>query len=188
MGLDIVFYEKITRVDCVFDAGGDAISPKTRRPLSMNDKFKAFVQADMTQFAEGITSGDVYRTRGGGSFYAGGYMGFMWFRDQLAKLSGWTRSAEGGKYDAIGPYWHSAFSKDGGPFWELLVFSDCEGTIGHKTSKKLATDFDKHAGDAAVFVVDPGTRDDFTEYFRKTYSNFRRAFEIAAKGGAVVFC
>ena len=64
-------------------------------------------------------------------------------------------------------------------FEELIHFSDCEGTIGPKTSAKLAKDFADWRDRAEKHTPE--------EYFFAKYCDFQKAFEIAARGGAVKF-
>lgn len=99
-------------------------------------------------------------------FRAGSYGGYGAWRDQLARLAG-NASAKA--------VWSDPKP---GPFIELINFSDCEGTIGTAVSVKLAKDFAdfQHAAD---------THPD--EYFRERYANWRKAFELASKAGAVLF-
>ena len=69
----------------------------------------------------------------------------------------------------------------GRPFFELIHFSDCEGIIGPKISAKLAKDFADNQAKADVYRVDEAS------WFREKYSDWRRAFEMAADNGAVEF-
>jgi hypothetical protein len=65
-----------------------------------------------------------------------------------------------------------------GPFSELIHFSDCEGVIGTAVSKKLAADF-------AAF--DEKAKAAGNERYYAKYQEWRKAFEMAANGGAVDF-
>jgi hypothetical protein len=64
------------------------------------------------------------------------------------------------------------------PFVELINFPDNEGTIGPKTSAKLAKDFDIHVGIA---------REIFDQYAFTLYEDWRKAFHLAADTGFVIF-
>lgn len=110
-------------------------------------------------------AGGVYRSTGKTSgFGAGSYGGYGEWRQQLARLVGTTAES----------VW--ADPKPG-PFVELINNSDCEGFIGPVTSKKLAADFAAHQ-EAAKKVGD--------QWFFARYLDWKRAFELAANGGAVV--
>jgi hypothetical protein len=115
----------------------------------------------VTKFAFYLCGGEVYR------FRAGSYGGYGDWRAALASFVG---------VDDLGSFRASPDLSI--PFGHLLHFSDCEGTIGPEVSAKLAADFEKyfpayvlnHADDAVTI-----------------YDNFRRAFQLAADGGAVAF-
>jgi hypothetical protein len=73
----------------------------------------------------------------------------------------------------------AAWQCEFGPFIELIHFSDCEGVINSKISKKLLADFELYEEQAK--------KED--EWFYKIYQNFKEAFEIAGnKNGVVIFC
>lgn len=65
---------------------------------------------------------------------------------------------------------------NGEAFVELINFSDCEGVIGAEVAKKLAADF-------AAYQDKAGDKGDFA----RVYASWRKAFELAADGGAVCF-
>jgi hypothetical protein len=71
----------------------------------------------------------------------------------------------------------------GGPFWELLNFSDARGTIGPVVAKKLAKDFDEFYEHAEMFPSAHGA----SIHFFDRYKTMREAFRAAAHGGAVSF-
>nr|WP_319775982.1 hypothetical protein [uncultured Sphaerochaeta sp.] len=107
-----------------------------------------------------------------------GYGFYNRIRDQIAKLSGYplTRHKMYGRVEES--YAAGAWKADGGPFWELINFSDCEGVIGTSVSKKLADDFKEYQEKADKLGKD------FSEY----YSMLRKCFELASDNGLVVFC
>jgi hypothetical protein len=104
------------------------------------------------------------------AFSAGSYSGYSRWREQLAKLVGWDGAS-------------AAWKADGGAFWELIHFSDCEGIIGGAVAAKLARDFAEHQA-----KVDALSDDDLeTRWFVQLYADWRKAFELAANGGVVHF-
>jgi hypothetical protein len=113
-------------------------------------------------------------------FRAGSYSGYNHWREQLAQLAGYPAAEDGTEPTSRFGHTHSAgaWAAKSGPFWELITFSDCEGTIGPVTSAKLARDFALHQ-DAADAHPE--------ECFRHLYREWRHAFELAEHGGAVVF-
>lgn len=178
MGLDITAYGKITPLDCVFDSDGEPIDPKTREPLDGLEYFQANVNQDFPDRSKDIADNGVYTYETSTGFRAGSYGGYNNWRESLAKLAGYAPEEEdryGSKrmrHDA------GAWSKTSGPFWELILFSACEGTIGPKVSAKLAKDF-------ADYQTKADAHED--EYFRSKYAEWREAFEMAANNGAVDF-
>lgn len=98
------------------------------------------------------------------SFRAGSYSGYNAWRNELAVLAGFGSD-------------RGAWKATHGPFWELINYSDCEGTIGSVISQKLARDF-------AEYQENANQRDD---WFQARYADWRRAFEMASDNGAVDF-
>jgi hypothetical protein len=105
------------------------------------------------------------------SFRAGSYSSYNYWREQLAAVVGTTTAA----------IWNHELKPVA--FGELIDFADNEGTIGPKTSAKLAKDFaqwearvEEHAK-----MLEDGAE------FMKLYRIWRLAFATAARGGAVKF-
>lgn len=63
------------------------------------------------------------------------------------------------------------------PFYELIWFADNEGCIGPEAAAELLVDFGEHANE-----YEPATG-----YFRDLYTDWTRAFELAAQSGLVDF-
>ena len=95
------------------------------------------------------------------------YTGYNIWRSRLAELVGvqdrdvWRNPD---KYSSI-------------PFFELIHFSDCEGTIGPAVSAKLAKDFADWETSA----------ERLGELWMNTYRKFKQWVELAADGGCVCF-
>jgi hypothetical protein len=70
--------------------------------------------------------------------------------------------------------------REDGPFYELIWFADNEGSIGPDAAADLLADFREHAA-----TYDPGT--EYPDYMREKYTDWTRAFELAAGGGLVRF-
>lgn len=121
------------------------------------------------------------------------YNRMVWYgRHQSAGATGWFRAGSYGGYNewrkwlcslALGvdvdEVWKNPAAYAGKPFVELINFSDCEGTIGPVVSAKLAKDFAEFSARAAGANADG---------YGSLYRDFAKAFETAAKGGAVKFC
>jgi hypothetical protein len=94
------------------------------------------------------------------------------------------------------------------PFYYLIFFSDCEGTIGTRVSKILHTQFvenrrriirnitdelmlEKETEDPFAFETEFNMRFELhpseVEWFCSIYDKFTEAFEIASDEGAVIF-
>lgn len=176
MGLDVTAYRKIAKVDAVFDQHGDPIDPITRETI--DDGVQLYVNSDFPGRAGDIESGAVYRAESALHVAAGSYGYYNGWRDELAKLAGWPQ----GSYEQYGKTWPSyaasAWDADSGPFYELICFSDCEGTLGPVVCAKLAGDFAEHQDKADAHK---------NERFRAKYAEWRAAFELAADGGAMKF-
>lgn len=160
MGLDISVYRNV----------GPTTDP--------DDRFYANNDPEFAGRSAGLPEGPIKGELVFG-FRAGSYSGYGEWRNQLAELAGYPakRHIPGFK-PAEDSYAAGAWATTQGPFWELIHFSDCEGTIGPVVSAKLAKDFadfqdraDEHGDD----------------YFRKKYAEWRRAFETASDSGAVDF-
>ncbi len=105
-------------------------------------------------------------------FSAGSYSGYGHWRSWLAEFAGYQITNL-----ATTPL-QAAWMSDEGPFWELINFSDCEGTIGTEISQKLLKDFQQFS-DKLKNV----SHSLHVEY----YNSFQSAFEIASQNGFVKF-
>lgn len=175
MGLDISAYRSIEKIDCVYDEDGEPIDPATRECVDYDAR--AYVNPDFPGRADGIEDKGVYRAKESMGIACGAYSRYNRWRDELAKLAGYPL----GSYEQYGHTYHShaagAWGVTEGPFWELIYFSDCGGTIGSIASAKLAKDFaefDERARDVGG-------------YFYDQYQQWRAAFDMAADGGMVLF-
>lgn len=173
MGLDISYYKNIQRINCL-EKDGEPLDAITGTPLE--NYIHVYINPDFPDRCRDVEGG-YYRGEEGEGFRAGSYGGYNRWRDQLAKLAGYplTPNDEGGSSHDSG-----AWAATGGPFWELINFSDCEGAIGTEVSRKLAQDFADFQERAEAV--------DSSEYdFIGRYNEWRKAFETAAQGGVVCF-
>lgn len=110
--------------------------------------------------------------------YSGGYGGYCAWREELAELGGHPRTEGLSLFGSIDyTYSHGAEAAGCGPFWELIWFPDCEGTLGTAVCKKLAADFIEFEAKANQI----GGR------FLDIYNQFKDCFEFASENGAVNF-
>lgn len=167
MGLDITAYGKIQRIE-----------PQPEYEDTPDDVARLYVNPDFPGRADDIEDG--YYTYGTShDFAAGSYGGYNVWRNQLAELAGYpaVRHEAGYKPPEMS-HAAAAWEVDAGPFWELIHFADNEGCIGTAVSAKLAKDF-------AEFQSKADAHPD--GLFWSRYAEWRRAFELAADGGAVDF-
>jgi hypothetical protein len=175
MGLDISAYRGIDKVDCVFDEDGDPIDPVTREYVEYD--VRAYVNPDFPGRADGIEDKAIYKATESMGIACGAYSRYNRWRNELAQMAGYPLRS----YEQYGHAYQShaegAFTATEGPFWELICFSDCDGTIGPIASAKLAKDFAEWAERAKAVGG----------YFYDQYQQWRAAFEMAADNGMVRF-
>lgn len=111
-------------------------------------------------------------------FRAGSYSGYNWWREQLCELALECEPSE---------VWEDPEVYEGQPFVELINFSDAEGAIGPKTSAKLAADFRAHEPRVAAWAEEHIVEGDNRAYFIELFGEWKRAFELAAEDGFLLF-
>lgn len=104
-----------------------------------------------------------------GGFRAGSYSGYNRFREVLCQ------SVVGVKPSIV---WDNPKNFENAPFFWLINFSDCEGSISGKAARKLAKDFAEHR---EVFMSAPGAVD-----WADVYDKFAEAFKVAAENNGYV--
>lgn len=152
MGLDVVAYSKLTPAKggsgVIFNISG------MYAPLPLD-----------------VCSGMLYAYEERSGFRAGSYSSYNAWRNELARVAGYEPAANG-RYDET--VWQST----GGPFWEMINFTDCNGVLGTAVCKKLHSDF--------VAFRDIAIRG-FSDGDMLTYEQFETSFKLAADGGCVMF-
>jgi len=178
MGLDILAFSKCKKLDVVYDADGEPIDSGSHEPMSHGSFTRIYVNPDFPGRADEFEDKGCYAYEQSDGFCAGSYFGYNHWREKLAELAGYQleSSQEYGRERAS--HCAACWRGEGGPFSELINFSDCEGAIGAAASKKLAADF-------AEFQTKADTHPD--EHFRKKYGEWRAVFELAADDGCVCF-
>ena len=175
MGLDITAYERLELkaqdlddekaydlVDELWDAGTQTIT------LHHSEDYIERSAPLVAPSAKGLIT--VYVCSGEElDFRAGSYGGHNAFREWLCRLASIPEPRT---------QWAAPEKYAGLPFFELVNFSDCEGVIGADAAAELAKDF-------AVYQAQANAAND--EWFTPLYAKWRRAFEIASKGGCVQF-
>lgn len=158
--MDITAHSRITKYEGAVDEDG--------YPADGTDGcFKAWRNPDFPGRADDVEDGALYKSEKSFWFAAGSYSGYSRWREQLAAMFGYTPRQ----------LWDEPLNP-GVPFYELLCFADNEGIIGAEVSAKLAKDFATHQVTADAHA---------DKWFRQKYADWRKAFELAADGGAVDF-
>lgn len=153
MGLDIRAYSKLIKTT-PYDEDGD---------MGLNFHINPYFD----NRADNILENYNYEHNEDYSFRVGSYSGYNSWRCQLCVLLGYKNYED---------FWTNA--EDTSPFYPLINFSDCEGTLGCAVSAQLYIDFCNYT------VKAEETKD---EYFINIYNEFKKAFEVASHDGAVAF-
>lgn len=171
MGLDITAYKLLGLVE----------NPKLDEdgyPVNDEKEVKLWKHPDFPKQFDDLIDKGVYKFEYLDGFRAGSYMSYTQYREKLAEIAGYRPFID--PCDASSthlPFFYGAHKVISGVFHEQIVFSDCEGFIGSKTSKKLADDYAKCLDEAQK----EGGR------FFEIYLSFKNAFELAANNGVVRF-
>ena len=113
------------------------------------------------------------------SFRAGSYSGYGRFRRVLCEF-----------FYGFSPeiIWNNPDEYKGSPFAEIICFSDCDGTIGPKTSEKLYKDFRDNEEKFKAYLKEKLPTEVYSvDFLGESYNNWLEAFKIASNNGAVCF-
>jgi hypothetical protein len=106
------------------------------------------------------------------------YTSYGHWRDLVAQAScGMTTEALWGHLEVLDP--------DTVPFYELLNFSDCEGTVGPLAAAELASDFTDEARERFVRSLPEGMDPWSREHFLEAWDGWRRGVALAAQSGLI---
>lgn len=171
MGLDITAYRKLTAVRQLTQKEIEWGEPEDGSITLRH--FNPHYPEQQKPFEETPTAFTAEDEMG---FRAGSYGGYNAWRNELARMAGYGRAETA---------WAGETNSNGRrPFIELIHFSDCEGIIGWPVAAKLAGEFAECQSIAETHICeDPSDG----QWFRDLYAEWRRAFEMAADGGAVEF-
>jgi hypothetical protein len=162
MGLDIVAFEKAKLLSENFEATPEEIDFEGEVfRIKINSHFKSH---------DHLVSG-IYAPGGGVIEFSGGSYGtYNGFRYDLCMLA-----------HNVDPQrvWNSKEIFEGGDFFELINFSDCDGAIGPTTARKLFYDFKKHR--EAYHLEN-------NEWDNERYDDWMKAMELASNDGVLIFC
>jgi hypothetical protein len=134
MGLSTTVYTGLKLIEgSTFDPDTGIIQVNGELFQPINPVVSPFINPYFPGRAEGITEG-VYYYDYSWDFFNRGYGTYGNWRRRLAQKLNYTEWAKNSEL-------HPA--REGAPFYELIQFSDCEGTLGPKVCAKLSQDFDK---------------------------------------------
>ena len=164
MGLDIRCYTGLTKTDWKLNDRGDVLDEKGNKVTKTT--FSRYGGGEFESRCYDLEPDVVYTTNQPDfGFRAGSYSYYNQWRNQLAEVAGFSSAKD-------------AWEANGGPFWELINFSDCDGVIGPTISAKLNMDF--------ILFRDKALK--MGDEFMQNYDDFQTAFAMASRAGAVVFC
>jgi hypothetical protein len=188
MGLDIGAYSKVASN---FLGPAEQFTDEQREQMYEDGKIvRVLTATGFEERIDGYAEG-FYRRKGKSKgFRAGSYSGYNWWRRHLSLMALDTEPED---------VWSDPDLYEGRPFVELISFSDCEGCIGPKTSKKLAEDFRNNLSKAEAYARAnapdnpnrPGAGSDSDDavhpWWLENYREWLAAFELASEDGFVVF-
>lgn len=120
------------------------------------------------------------------SFRAGSYGGYGLFRSTLAQMVGIGDTY--GHTEKEDNIWETIEQHSDKDFYELINFSDCEGTMVGPVTRKLYQDFINNRDNYVKFVTETKPFPAWeAEYFIGRYDNFTKAFDLARNRGLVSF-
>jgi hypothetical protein len=176
MGLDISAYSRLTPAPAAaLDENGTPIEPGCCMRIRATEL--EWVEQHFPGRTRGLQAG-VFAFADILSFHAGSYSGYNFWRDALARFAYYdTRGLVLEAKSAAEFVWQHVTD---GPFYELINFADNEGVIGPVCAAKLAKDFADYQDRANPYAK-------MHPVWLGLYGQWRRAFELAADGGAVRF-
>lgn len=160
MGLDISAYSKIERVE-----DEDEARIFIRRDIPERDQAHDIEEGMFIE--SGVCESHHFR--------AGSYSGYGVFRNLLCEIMHGIPSTQ---------LWMNPSVFEGKEFYNLINFSDCEGHFGPTMSKKLHEDFVEYRD---KFVKGVSNKEPYEGYYTGVYDDFMLGFEIASKGGVLIF-
>lgn len=161
MGLDITAYKGVKKLgEPIFDADGDEIGIKSGKvKLADGREVETFTDISDVDFTKPYSApsfpfhlGDlddsvVYSYDDAISPFSCGYIGYAYFKDDLARIAGYESGAHLGlknfddrPYMATVIYDYEIEKKERGLLSDLLYFSDSEGSICNSYCQKILAD------------------------------------------------
>jgi len=161
MGLDITAHRQLTEL-----VNGD-----------LDEDLTFYVNPDFPGREGQVKSNCAYKAEDSEHIISRSYSGYGVLRETLARVSGWPSIPHTSYGEETKLHAASAWAAKEGPFWEIINFSDCEGTIGAPACAKLLGDFEKFA-DAA---------EKESGHFRSFYKGLWEGVKMGSDNGALEF-
>ena len=175
MGLDITAYSNIKRLDAHLNDDGEAVNNSNGEEVE-ECYFHVWKNPSFPGRADELVDGAVYAYEDC-TGHDVGYGGYYWWRNELAEMAGYPiRKYDTGCGEQVN-HFGGALNSGGGPFYELINFSDCEGFIGTSVATKLLADF-KTFHDKA---------EEIGSLFFEQYKHWQSAMEMASNNGCISF-
>lgn len=162
MGLDVTAYRSLVPVTGA-EVDEDGYPIDHERMWLFHADFVEWMNDYSPGLTEGLIGGTVYAHSESYAFRAGTNGGYEVWLDRLAEMAGYESPPESGA------------------FAELMDILDNEGVIGPVVSAKLANDFLEWERDAERYAHSIGSNS-----FLALYRCWKKAFEMASDGGAVL--
>jgi hypothetical protein len=176
MGLDITAYSKLKLLDTKRLKDGTVVDAQTG--AEVEDYCYVYKPEGFKDRAASLQDEGHYGYDQTLCFSAGSYSGYNEWRNELAALAGYAPiqvTNERGMLELR--YDESVWELSEGPFWELINYSDCQGTLDSVEAAKLVKDF-------KAFLPQAEAKD---RHFYDKYVRWLNAFEFASDDGAVRF-
>ena len=159
MSLDITAYKQIKVAE-------NQWLDEYEEPLE-DGGFDFWVNPDFPNRANVIIPDKIYVAADTYRFRAGSYSSYNYFRERLALVAGWENIQE-------------CWNANSGCLWELINFSDCEGTLDTEVCQKLLKDIQSIKTPTSIVSQDD-------ECFWSKFNDWVKALEFASDNGAISF-
>lgn len=127
------------------------------------------INSDFPHAAKDIIPNAVYTFEEKYGWHSGSYSGYNQWRSLISQVAGWENDQDAWDNGQVGD-----------PFFELIMFSDCEGTLGTQVCKKLLQDFINFEDKYNNMIGE-------NSYYKDLYQEWKTGLELAAQNGAIKF-
>lgn len=134
----------------------------------------AWAEKGMERSLRGLTPDTWYAADYSNGFRAGSYGGYNRFREDLCRAALGVEPKE---------VWAAPAAWAEKPFYELINFSDAEGTIGPEAAADLYRDFAEHE---ERVLASTGLEGEDLIWFGELYAEWKEAFRVASEGHGLV--